>query len=141
MSNASKSRTHTGHGVLAPLLSLLAATLTAGCLHVSEPMSAGETGIRGTVLRGPVHGGPMIAGQAHEAPFRASFSVTESRQTVALFESNEDGVFEVALPPGEYTIVPDTSAPILFPQRQQKTVTVPEDGFATVTLRFDTGLR
>ena len=51
------------------------------------------------------------------------------------------GNFTVLLPPDEYTIVPDASAPILFPEQQTKVVTVPEDGFADVTLRFDTGIR
>jgi hypothetical protein len=60
---------------------------------------------------------------------------------VARFESDENGNFEVALAPGEYTVVPGPSAPILFPEQQTKAVTVPEDGFADVFLEFDTGIR
>ena len=57
------------------------------------------------------------------------------------FESDKNGCFKVLLPPGEYMIVPDGSAPIPYPKQQKKEVTVPEDGFADVTLRFDTGMR
>jgi hypothetical protein len=80
-------------------------------------------------------------GRDDEAPFRATFYVLASEQVVTRFESDERGCFEVLLPAGEYTIVPDKSAPISFPARQRKTVTVPEGGFARVILRFDTGMR
>ncbi len=95
----------------------------------------------GTVLRGPVEGGPTIAGKADEAPFRAVFHVMDSGREVARFESDEQGRFKVALPPGVYTIVADKSAPVLFPNRQTKEVIVPEKGYADATLRFDTGMR
>ena len=80
-------------------------------------------------------------GKPDEAPFRAYFHVLDWEREVARFESDEKGRFEVPLGPGEYTIVPDKSAPILFPHQQKKAVTVPEEGFAEVTLRFDTGMR
>ena len=113
-------------------------------LSLFEPLNqaiADETGIKGKVLRGPIVPGPTIAGESDEAPFHASFSVVGSKKVVARFESDENGNFKVLLPPGEYTIVPDASAPIPYPKRQTRDVTVPEDGFADVTLRFDTGMR
>ena len=60
---------------------------------------------------------------------------------MARFKSDDKGYFEVPLPAGVYTIVPDKSTPIPFPGQQKKTVTVPEDGFTVVTLRFDTGMK
>ena len=123
----------------APLL--LAAICLFGGLQVTIPVNAAETGIRGTVMWGPVHGGPVRAGQSEEAPLSASFLVLGSETKVASFESDDKGHFEITLPAGEYTIVPDKSTPMPFPGQQKKTVTVPEDGFAEVTLRFDTGMR
>ena len=120
---------------------LLAAICLAGGPQAAMPVSADETGIEGTVLIGPIRPGPAMAGQSDEAPFRASFLVLDSEHKVASFESDDQGYFKVLLPAGEYTIVPVKSTPILFPGRQKKTVTVPEDGFANVTLRFDTGMR
>jgi hypothetical protein len=60
---------------------------------------------------------------------------------VTRFKSDENGNFTVPLPPGNYTIVPDKSAPFPYPGQQRKTVKVPEDGFADVVLRFDSGMR
>ena len=100
------------------------------------------TGIRGQVLRGPINPGPEIAGVINEEPFSAVFSVLDSENnSVARFESDENGSFEVALAPGEYTVVPDPLAPILFPEQQTRAVSVPADGFADVVLDFDTGIR
>jgi hypothetical protein len=120
---------------------LLAAICLAGGLQADMPVNAAETGIKGTVVWGPVHGGPARLGQSEEAPLSASFHVLGSEHKVAHFKSDDKGYFEVSLPAGEYTIVPDKSTPMPFPGQQKKTVTVPEDGFAVVTLRFDTGMR
>jgi len=105
------------------------------------PVNAGKTGIRGTALRGPVKPGPVRPGQCDEEPFRAAFRVLDSEHEVARFESDGEGEFEVLLAAGVYSIVPDESTPVPYPWSQTKTVTVPEDGFAVVTLSFDTGLR
>jgi hypothetical protein len=125
-----------------PFLSLLAAIcLAGGGLFVTMPVSAAETGVRGTVLWGPVEPGPTKVGQNDEAPFSATFIVFAGESQVAQFKSDKNGNFEVLLPAGDYTIAPDKSTPVPAPQSQAKTVTVPEDGFAVVTLRFDTGMR
>lgn len=120
---------------------ILAATVFAASPHAASPQVANESGIVGRVLRGPVEPGPTIAGAADEAPFRAIFHVLDSGREVARFESDEQGRFRVVLPPGKYTIVPDKSAPMLFPHQQTKNVTVPAGGYGEVTLRFDTGMR
>ena len=121
---------------------ILATIFLVDPLHAAAPVIADETGIEGMVLRGPTYPGPEIIGKSDEAPFRASFHVLDSEEkVVARFTSDEDGGFKVLLSPGDYTIIPDKSAPILFPKRQKKKVIVPEDGFADVTLRFDTGMR
>jgi len=110
--------------------------------QLASPLVTIETGIRGQVIRGPIHPGPEIEGVSNEEPFSASFSVLNSEDTrVAGFKSDENGIFEVFLRPGEYTVVPDPSAPILFPEQQTKAVSVPRDGFADVILEFDTGIR
>ena len=110
--------------------------------QLANAVVAAGTGIRGQVIRGPINPGPDIVGVSNEEPFSASFSVLDSgNNTVARFASDEDGIFEVVLPPGEYTVVADPSAPILFPEQQTRAVTVPEDGFVDVVLEFDTGIR
>ncbi len=101
-----------------------------------------DTGVMGQVLRGPVAPGPERVGSADEEPFSALFHVLNGNEVeVTSFESDEEGRFEVALAPGNYIVVPDESAPILFPTRQRREVTAPEEGYVEVVLRFDTGLR
>ena len=111
-------------------------------VYADTPESATETGIKGRVVMAPAHPGPAIEGQSNEAPFRGSFQVLDVNDTsVTQFESDENGHFAVVLPPGKYTIVPDASVPNPIMRRQRRTVTVPEDGFAEVVLKFDTGMR
>jgi len=124
-----------------PLPFLLAAICLASALGAAMPSRAGDTGVRGTVLWGPVNPGPTRVRQSDEAPFSATFIVLAAEREVARFKSDKKGHFEVALPAGDYVIVPDNSTPIPTPQSQAKSVIVPEDGFAEVTLRFDTGMR
>jgi hypothetical protein len=127
--------------VFNPTSVLLAALCLLGSMTSAGPATADGSGIRGTVRMGPIQPGPAIIGQDHEAPVQAAFLVLDAGKKVATFESDENGHFEIALPAGEYTIVPDASAPIFFPGRQSRTVTVPADGYAEVTLTFDTGMK
>ena len=105
------------------------------------PTSAAETGIKGTVLWGPVRPGPTRVGESEEVPFSATFIVLNEGGEVARFRSDKNGKFEVTLPPGRFTVVPDKSTPIAAPQSQAKHVVVPDDHYVIVTLRFDTGMR
>jgi len=142
MNSLTKTPRHSGRRISSYVLFLLATILSGGCLHADTPVSAVETGIKGTVVMAPARPGPAYEGQSDEAPVRASFQVLDvDNNSVAQFKSDENGFFTVLLPPGEYTIVPDASAPILRARHQRKTVTVPEDGFADVMLKFDTGMR
>jgi hypothetical protein len=141
MSRVGRNPADPGGRILIYVAFILSAVFFVGCLLATTPAIADETGIKGKVLRGPTVPGPTIAGESDEAPFHACFHVLSSKQVVARFEADENGNFKVLLPPGEYTIIPDASAPIPYPKRQTKDVTVPEDGFAEVTLRFDTGMR
>lgn len=103
--------------------------------------ACGDTGMRGTVLWGLVKPGPSKPGQSDEAPLRASFTVYDGDNKVAEFESDRNGHFKLALPPGKYTIVPDKGTPVPFPESQKFQVTVPSDAFAEVTLKLETGMK
>jgi hypothetical protein len=104
--------------------------------------SISGTGISGQVLMGPIVPGPEVPGQVNEAPFSALFNVFHADgSTAGRFQSDEDGQFEIDLRPGEYTVVPDASAPFPNAGQQTRPVTVPEQGYADVILRFDTGIR
>ena len=122
-------------------LLLLMVVFMVGCVHAAGPATADETGIRGTVSWGPVRPGPARLGESDVAPLQASFDVYGAAGPVARFESDEEGRFELPLPPGDYTLVPSADTPIPLPQRQKTAVTVPDSGFVTVEIRLDTGMR
>ena len=124
-----------------PLPLLLAGLYLIAALFYPAVGHSAETGLRGTVWWGPVKPGPTWLGQSDEAPFSANFIVFAAGREVARFKSDKQGQFEISLPAGNYTIVPDQSTPVPAPQDQGKPVTVPPGGFAVVTLHFDTGLR
>lgn len=122
-------------------LMLAVAICAVGSLQAAVPAHAAETGIRGTVLWGPTSPGPTSPGQRDEAPLAASFTVYDAEHAVARFESDGRGCFAVSVPAGDYTITPDKSTPVPYPERQTTQVTVPEDGYAVVTIRLDTGMK
>lgn len=111
-------------------------------LAVETSVSPNATGMSGQVLMGPIVPGPEMPGQVNEAPFSALFSVLRADgSTAGRFLSDEDGRFEIDLRAGDYTVVPDASAPFPNAEAQTRPVTVPEQGHADVILRFDTGMR
>ena len=122
----------------------LASTLTVvlfvsmvGCSFSDVPL---DTGLRGSVLRGPVI--PVCQEDVPcDAPFAATFDVREGSRRVAVFPSDEDGGFEVALAPGSYLVVPQADAPIMNPTMQAQEVVVVPDHVTEVVLVFDTGIR
>jgi len=124
-----------------PLLLLLGTPSCQSAGGTAGPTDLGTgTGVQGMVVRGPTQPVCMV-GVPCDAPFSASFSVQQAGCVVARFKSDEEGRFRVALQPGSYTVVPDDSAPILFPQAQSRTIEVGSGGYTTVTLEFDTGIR
>ena len=88
-------------------------------------------------------GGPVsVDDDCPDQPFSATFTVLDGQGSpVAHFRTDERGYFQVFVLPGEYTIVPDESAPLMNPGSQRKEVTVEPRKFTQVTLIFDTGIR
>ncbi len=110
----------------------------AGFLDETEP-----TGLEGVVVRGPICPVEREDEPCPDEPFSALFHVFDyDWNGVSKFRTTEAGWFHINLPPGNYIIEPDLSAPLMPPPTAHRVVvTVPESGFATVTLSFDTGIR
>lgn len=107
----------------------------------SGPTGGGSvsTGLEGTAQRSPIR--PVCqVDKACSAPFSSGFEVWQENQLVARFQSDEAGHFLVPLAPGNYTVVPDASAPLLARAQAQK-VTVGPSGLTHVEWDFDTGIR
>jgi len=124
---------------ITPLFFLIA-IVCCGC-GSDGPQAPGlpETGIVGQVYRSPTEPVCVVSDPCEET-FAATFHVYRDDVKVAEFKTGDDGRFRLEIDPGEYLIVPDASAPILFPEGQAKAVTVPKGTVVTVRLDFDTGI-
>ncbi len=120
------------------LFSLVFVAMLLSCTPAIN--NALDTGLEGQILRGPIT--PVCTeNEPCDAPFSAWFSVLKDDHEVGRFQSDNNGEFAVALDPGVYIIVPDSSAPLMHPQQQRKEVEVQPEGLTQVTLYFDTGIR
>lgn len=120
--------------------------LTFGCTSADDSAnldatgSSLSTGLEGTVRRGPIQ--PVCRpDQPCDAPFSARFEVRSGERHIAYFRSDSAGDFEVRLAPGEYTVAPDSFAPLLGAIWQTKAVVVGSAGLTHVEFDFDTGIR
>lgn len=76
------------------------------CVVWAEPSPNPESGIEGVITIGPIHGGPMREGEPNSRPFpNAAFVVRRGTAEVASFETDADGKYRVALPPGQYEVL------------------------------------
>jgi len=118
--------------------------LAFGCTSADDSLhldtTSTSTGLEGTVRRGPIQ--PVCRqDQPCDAPFSARFEVRSGARHVAWFRSDSAGHFVVRLAPGEYTVAPDSTAPLMGAVRQTKTVVVGSAGLTHVEFDFDTGIR
>lgn len=125
--------------LLEMLLAACVAVGVTGC-DGDDPVGP-DTGLAGTVVRGPTQPVCRQDDPCEDEPFAALFQVRRAGVIVAQFQSDEAGEFSVALAPGDYIVVPDSTAPILFPEQQSKDVNVGPIGFTEIVLTFDTGIR
>ena len=126
---------------------LLACQMTTNTESQSAPIGAeGEsptTGLKGRMMIAAPCPGPALDDKpCPDQPLSASFEVLDSQNTVvARFQSDAEGRFQVALPPGTYTLLPAAGAPLFNPRSQPQNVTVQTEAMTDITLRFDSGMR
>lgn len=123
------------------ILALLPCFLLTGCaLVVSQPTG----GIRGTMLSGPTCPvvGPNTGAECDDQPFAGTVVVRteDGSREVGRVTADASGVFEIALNPGTYLLVPQPGE-TGFPIAEQQTIQVQADAFTNVTILFDTGIR
>lgn len=115
---------------------LLALALLASC----GSGRAADSGIRGRALAGPQCPVEVAGSPCPDLPYRGTVVAVdvETGDDVQV-ETDEEGRFEIALPPGTYevTIVPGSGAMFAKP----RTVTVSASSFTEITLAVDTGIR
>jgi hypothetical protein len=129
---------HTGLKRMARSAMLVCTAVLYGCASAGPSPTTGLTGV---AVRGPIM--PVCRVDVPcDAPLSAAFTVQRGGRRVAEFQSDASGQFTVFLPPGAYTVVPNSDTGIISPTSQAKSVTVADTGMLTVVrLMFDTGIR
>jgi hypothetical protein len=98
-----------------------------------------EGGITGQVEIRPVRPHATL-GTPNNQPYQARIEVLDaSGRAVTTFESDASGGFRVALPPGKYTLRPQS--PGRYPRASQQTVVVAPQRFTEVHITYDSGIR
>jgi hypothetical protein len=99
----------------------------------------GSSGIVGRVIIRPLIGVER-PGMTNYRPYQATIAVLSQRgKTVAKFESDVNGRFQVPLEPGEYILHPEPSGSL--PYAMEQPVTVFKDQFTEVSITYDSGIR
>jgi hypothetical protein len=94
--------------------------LACGLAACGSPTAPSDTGLAGTVVRGPVQ--PVCQVDVPcDAPFSASFTVQQGSRVVVSFRSDSQGHFESRLPPGRYLVVRDPMRPSCRREHRRKT--------------------
>jgi hypothetical protein len=134
-------RAATGAFALVAVLSVGACTPGRATPTPSPSPPPVQTGIRGTVMLGPTCPNSR-AGRLCLEPYSARLVIVDIEgDPVAETNSGADGRFELLLPPGLYTIVPAPPGADPFPSAEAIPVSVGEEGFTEVEIRYDTGIR
>jgi hypothetical protein len=104
-----------------------------------------ESGIEGRTLISPIRPGPVRADDTQTAaPYAATLAIvsTAGDREVARLKTGPDGRFRIALPPGEYRVIPVQERPGRFqPHASEELVNVLPGQFARVEIQFDSGIR
>ncbi|MBI1744100.1 carboxypeptidase regulatory-like domain-containing protein [Candidatus Acetothermia bacterium] len=98
-----------------------------------------DSGIEGEIILRPIS--PVERpGMVNSRPYQATVTVLDANgQTVTQFQSDVKGHFQINLPPGTYTLRPES--PSSHPFARQQTVTVSEKVFTRVLIAYDSGIR
>jgi hypothetical protein len=104
----------------------------------SAPTSA--SGIMGQVRIGPTCPVVQADSPCPDRPFQATITVLDhNRNQVTQVQSDAQGKFRVAVPPGDYVLVPEQ--PDRVTRADEQTVTVVSGQFTQVTITYDSGIR
>jgi hypothetical protein len=71
----------------------------------TTPTPSAASGIEGVISVSPAHGGPTRIDEPNSRPItNVAFSVQNESGTVTDFTTDDQGHFQVSLPPGHYTV-------------------------------------
>jgi len=122
-----------------------ATALACNLLGTKNAGDLSNTGISGSVTLGPIS--PIaVQGESNTRPHQADIHVVDSGDNlVHSFSSDENGVFEVILEPGNYILMPQVENPgdlvDGWPRSRPYNVQVNLGSFTEVQIAYDSGIR
>jgi hypothetical protein len=125
----------------ATALLLVACGPPAGGTQSTQPSEALTSGISGVVLLSPTCAVQPADATPCVTPYAAELVITDENGTVVgKVTSSADGSFKIALPPGNYVILPSPGSGGM-PVAQPIPITVVADDYAPVEIDYDSGIR
>lgn len=120
-------------------ISLFFLVILLGACSPVSPTPA-DSGIRGKVSIGPVCPVVQAGMDCDDKPYQASFTVlTTKGKEVTHFQSDANGIFAIALSPGDYILRPES--PNGLPYAAEQTFSVLAGQFTQLIVSFDSGIR
>ena len=101
-----------------------------------------NTGIEGQALLGPMCPVMREDQPCPDVGYQSTITVlTETGRTVTQFQTDEEGLFRIALPPGSYILHPESPQDKPLPYAGEIPFTVSEGAYTQLTVSFDSGIR
>jgi len=119
--------------------SLLCLLLLLGACSPRNPTPL-DSGIQGQISIGPICPVVQEGMDCADKPYQASIKVLTSKgKDVIRFQSDADGIFKIALLPGDYILRPES--PNALPYASEQSFTVLAGQFTQLTVIYDSGIR
>jgi hypothetical protein len=120
-------------------ISLVFLLLLLGACSPVSPAPV-NSGIQGQVSIGPVCPAVQEGMDCADKPYQASFTIlTSNGKEVTRFQSDANGIFKIALVPGNYILRPES--PNIFPFAAEQPFNVLASQFTQLTVTYDSGIR
>ena len=115
------------------------ATTSRSGVSAARGDTALDSGIEGHIEIRPVRSVER-AGSSNSGPYQATLTVLDGQgNTVTTVTSDAQGNFRLALPPGTYTVRPES--PARYPRASTRSVVVAPRAFTRVDVIYDSGRR
>jgi hypothetical protein len=107
----------------------------------TPPLTPSDSGVEGRVTIGPTCPVVQVGNPCPDRPYQATLTVlsSSSRAKVIQIQTDTNGVFHGALPPGEYILHPES--PGVMPHAAEIPFVVTPHQYTHVDVTYDSGIR
>lgn len=121
-------------------LLILALALAACSSSIND--SSLTSGIRVRVFVGPMCPVVQSGTECPDQPYQATLTVLDSsRRELKKFETDQNGIYSLKLPPGRYILRPEPPEGMPMPFASEQTFEVRSDQITELVVNYDSGIR